>query len=99
MIFVCEDNNFAVHTRRNKRQSFNCIGDLISQFGCNVFEEKTTDPEKAEFFNKKDQEALNFLKSKKPSIFLHSHELMHRVKKNPQRFVDPRVRFFHPRIG
>lgn len=64
MIFVCEDNNFAVHTRRNKRQSFNSIGDLISQFGCNVFEEKTTDPEIIFNIVKKAIEMMN--KNNKP---------------------------------
>lgn len=46
IIFVCEDNELAIHSHIKDRQSFKSITDIASKFGCNVFKEKTTDPEK-----------------------------------------------------
>lgn len=45
ILFVCEDNGFAIHTPVKDRQGFKSIGDIVSKFYCNVFEEKTTDVE------------------------------------------------------
>ncbi len=45
ILFVCEDNGFAVHTPRIQRQGFTSLSEVIAKFDCNVFEEKSTDPE------------------------------------------------------
>jgi len=45
IIFVCEDNELAIHAYIKDRQSFKSISDIASKFGCNVFKEKSTDPE------------------------------------------------------
>ena len=45
VIFICEDNGFAVHTRREERHGFPSINKVVSQFNCNAFEEETTDVE------------------------------------------------------
>jgi pyruvate dehydrogenase E1 component alpha subunit len=45
VLFVCEDNGFAVHTPRHQRQSYQSDRDLFGAFGIQTFEEKTTDPE------------------------------------------------------
>jgi len=44
MLFVCEDNGFAVHTRREHRHGFSSLNKVLANFDCNVFEEKSTDP-------------------------------------------------------
>jgi len=45
ILFVCEDNGFAVHTRREHRQGYVSINDVVSKFNCNAFQEDTTDAE------------------------------------------------------
>jgi pyruvate dehydrogenase E1 component alpha subunit len=45
ILFVCEDNRFAVHTPTSKRQGFQSISDIVSKFNCHVLGEKTTDVE------------------------------------------------------
>ncbi len=46
IIFVCQDNDFAVHTRRQNRHGYASITDVISKFDCNVIQDSTTDAEK-----------------------------------------------------
>lgn len=43
IIFVCEDNGFAVHTPIHIRRGYNSITDIISKFNCFVFESDSTD--------------------------------------------------------
>lgn len=45
MIFVCEDNGLATHTKKEKRQGYASITQIVSQFNCFAFESKTTDVE------------------------------------------------------
>ncbi len=45
ILFICEDNGFAVHTPHSCRHGFRSLRELIAGFDCNVFEEKSTDPE------------------------------------------------------
>ena len=45
ILFVCEDNGLAIHSSISERQGYGSIGDVVSRFKCNVFQEKTTDPE------------------------------------------------------
>ncbi|MDP3880114.1 MAG: thiamine pyrophosphate-dependent dehydrogenase E1 component subunit alpha [Dehalococcoidales bacterium] len=43
VLFVCEDNGFAVHTAIDKRQGYASITDIVAKFNCNVFKDTTTD--------------------------------------------------------
>jgi TPP-dependent pyruvate/acetoin dehydrogenase alpha subunit len=45
LMFVCEDNDFAVHTRKNERQGFGSIVKVAEQFDCGVFQSDSTDVE------------------------------------------------------
>lgn len=45
LMFVCEDNDLAVHTRRTQRQGFRSSAQVVSQFDCGVFESDSTDVE------------------------------------------------------
>jgi len=46
ILFICEDNNLAVHTHAAERNGFSSICRVVSQFNCNVFDYDTTDVEK-----------------------------------------------------
>ena len=45
ILFVCEDNNLAVHTHKSLRQGYKSITDIVSQFEFNVLSSETTDVE------------------------------------------------------
>jgi len=45
VLFVCEDNGFAVHTSTFQRQGYKSIVDIVSKFNCNIFQKETTDTE------------------------------------------------------
>lgn len=43
ILFVCEDNDLAIHTKRIERHGYKSIANIVSQFECNVLESKSTD--------------------------------------------------------
>lgn len=45
VIFVCEDNDLAIHTPKSKRQGYASAVKIISNFACAVFDTHSTDPE------------------------------------------------------
>ncbi len=45
ILFVCEDNDLAVHTFTSMRRGYDSITDIISKFNCFVFESDSTDVE------------------------------------------------------
>jgi acetoin:2,6-dichlorophenolindophenol oxidoreductase subunit alpha len=45
ILFICEDNELAVHTHTSKRQGYSSITNIVSNFNCNVLKENTTDTE------------------------------------------------------
>lgn len=45
VLFVCEDNGWAIHTHPSVRYGFKQIGDVVRNFQCSVFESDTTDVE------------------------------------------------------
>ena len=45
MLFVCEDNDLAVHTRKAQRQGFKSLSAVVRQYNCLVFEDGTNDVE------------------------------------------------------
>ena len=67
IIFVLEDNGIAVHTSDKKRQGYNSIAQLVSQYRCEWYEESTTDVEK---IHRLANVAINRLKSSARPVFL-----------------------------
>jgi len=45
VMFVCEDNGFAVDTPRAARQAFNSLAEAVRPFGCDVYEDSSGDVE------------------------------------------------------
>jgi TPP-dependent pyruvate/acetoin dehydrogenase alpha subunit len=45
MIFVCEDNGFAVNTPNNERRGYRSLPDLARQYDCDVYEDASNDVE------------------------------------------------------
>ncbi len=45
MMFVCEDNDLAVHTRKSHRQGFNSLVEVVKKYRCSVYEDDTNDVE------------------------------------------------------
>ena len=45
IIFVCEDNDLAVHTRKSERRGFKSLVDVVRQYDCAVFEDESNDVE------------------------------------------------------
>ena len=45
VIFVCEDNGFAVHIPKPLRHGYRSITDVVSKFDCDVYSSESTDPE------------------------------------------------------
>jgi acetoin:2,6-dichlorophenolindophenol oxidoreductase subunit alpha len=68
ILFVCEDNSFAVHTPAALRQGYTSITDIVSKFNCNVFSENTTD---VEVIYQLAQRAIDLTKTSQKPGFLH----------------------------
>lgn len=45
LLFVCEDNDLAIHAKRSERQGYKSIADIVSRFDCKVLQSASTDPE------------------------------------------------------
>ena len=68
IIFIFEDNNYAIHSHISERHGYQSIVDIISHFDCHVFKNETTDVEIIYRFTKK---ALK-LQSRSPKpVFMH----------------------------
>ena len=70
ILFVCEDNGFAVHTPREHRHGFSSLHKVVSNFDCNVFEERSTDPE---IIYTTTQKALITMEHSEKPCFLRLH--------------------------
>ena len=68
VIFICEDNSFAVHTATSKRQGYNSITDIVSKFDCNVLGENTTD---AEIIYELTGKAIKLIETTQMPCFMH----------------------------
>ncbi len=68
VLFVCEDNGFAVHTATSKRQGYASITDIVSKFNCNVSKESTTD---TEVIYKLTCQAIKLIKTTQMPCFMH----------------------------
>jgi TPP-dependent pyruvate/acetoin dehydrogenase alpha subunit len=67
-LFICEDNDLAVHTWRRHRQGFHSITDVVAQFDCGVFQADTTDAE--EVYNIASSALEDMRRTNRPG-FLH----------------------------
>ena len=67
-LFVCEDNNLAVHTASHVRQGYKKLSDVLRAFECNVFESDSTDVENIYHTTK---EAISAINSNSRPSFLH----------------------------
>lgn len=68
VLFVCEDNGFAVHTPPILRRGYKSLVNIIKQYSCSVFETDTTD---AEQIYKLTLQAINSIQEKHQPAFLH----------------------------
>ena len=68
IMFVCGDNDLAVHTRRQRRHGFRSPTDVAAQFDCAVYESTSTDAE--EIF-RIAQAALAEMRATGRPAFLH----------------------------
>ncbi len=70
ILLICEDNGFAVHTRRQERQGFESVNEIVSKFNCNVFESNTTD---VEVINNITNDAIKAIEESNKPSFLRFH--------------------------
>lgn len=68
VLFVCEDNGFAVHTPANMRHGYKSIADIVSKFDCIVLRDETTDVEEIYHLT---QKAIQEMKETGKPCFLH----------------------------
>ena len=68
VLFVCEDNGFAVHTPTYKRQGYASITDIVSNFNCSLLKEETTD---AEVIYELTRQAIETIKTTRMPCFMH----------------------------
>ena len=68
ILFVCEDNGFAVHTPTHKRQGYTSITDIVSNFNCNLLREETTD---AEVIYELTRQAIKLIGTTQMPCFMH----------------------------
>ena len=68
VLFVCEDNGYAVHTTTSARRGYKSLTNIIKQYSCSVFETDTTD---AEQIYKLTIQATRSIQIKHQPAFLH----------------------------
>jgi TPP-dependent pyruvate/acetoin dehydrogenase alpha subunit len=70
ILFVCEDNDLAIHSRAGDRHGYKSIERIVSQFNCHVVSDKTTD---VFAINKLTSQILKKIKQTGKPGFLHLH--------------------------
>lgn len=70
IIFVCEDNDLAVHNPKRNRHGYDSIARVVEQFNCHVFESDTTDVEEIHTIAERAVRAID--ETPRP-VFLHLH--------------------------
>ena len=68
VLFVCEDNGYAVHSPASARHGYDSITEIASKFHCDVFEEKSTD---AEIIHDVTREATRSVRANGRPAFLY----------------------------
>jgi pyruvate dehydrogenase E1 component alpha subunit len=69
VLFVCEDNDLAVHTHKSFRHGYHSITDIVSQFDCNVLKDETTD---VSVIYKLTSDAIRLINKTQKPCFLYS---------------------------
>ena len=70
ILFICEDNDLAVHTRKHQRQGFPDICAVAAQYAVNVLDERSTD---VEVIHARVREALALMAANGRPCFLRFH--------------------------
>lgn len=68
ILFVCEDNDLAIHTSTAQRRGYNSLARIVDNFRINVFEGKGNDVEKIYSLA---TSAINYIKTEKQPSFLN----------------------------
>jgi TPP-dependent pyruvate/acetoin dehydrogenase alpha subunit len=68
VLFVCEDNGYAVHTPASTRHGYRSITDIVSRFDCKVFQDNTTD---VEVVYKLARRAVRYVRTSQRPCFLY----------------------------
>jgi TPP-dependent pyruvate/acetoin dehydrogenase alpha subunit len=68
VLFVCEDNGFAVHVPKEQRHGYRSITDIVSRFDCEVFTSESTD---VEVIYKLTQQAISAMRAGSRPSFLY----------------------------
>lgn len=68
VLFVCEDNGFAVHTPISVRRGYKSLANIVKQYSISVFETESTD---AEHIYKLTLRAINSIQKKQQPAFLN----------------------------
>lgn len=67
ILFVCEDNGLAVHTRASSTKGYHSIAGIVAQYNCHVIEESSTDSEVIYQLTKK---AIQLIEETKKPVFM-----------------------------
>lgn len=68
ILFVCEDNELAVHTHKKFRHGYGSITDIVSSFDCDLLKSKSTD---VEVVYNVASKAVNTVRAKRRPCFLY----------------------------
>ena len=68
ILFVCEDNGFAVHTPTSERHGYTSITDIVAKFNCNVLKENATD---VEVIYELTRKAIKLIKTTQMPCFMY----------------------------
>ena len=68
MIFVCEDNNLAVHAKKSDRQGYNSIAHIVRQFNCEAWTTSTTSVEEIYYLALKTEQVA---RTRGCPVFVH----------------------------
>jgi len=78
VLFICEDNGFAVHSPTSERHGYNSIADIVSKFDCDVFKSKSSDAEV--IYNLAREAVKNIKKSARPCfLYLRYYRYLEHV--------------------
>ena len=69
VLFVCEDNGFAVHTPISQRHGYDSICRIVEKFNCSVMETETTD---VEIIHDLTQNSLSLIRKENKPGFLYA---------------------------
>ncbi|MFA4872395.1 MAG: thiamine pyrophosphate-dependent dehydrogenase E1 component subunit alpha [Patescibacteria group bacterium] len=68
ILFICEDNDLAIHTSTEERHGYRSITDIVRQFDCNAYANETTDVQQ---IYQTTTQAIAQLRSDQRPAFLH----------------------------